>query len=425
LVLTFTNTAAFGRRDIPSNGALRLIHSAIVALALLRVAGAATAVYAQGLPTEPVSVGDGRFVLGAEVTATIANSDPGFFNYIDDEYSMVRNLRVGVTAEVRAARRLQFLGELRMDYLHVHPFALYARIRPWPERRFDIQAGRIPPTFGAFGRTSYGGNLLIGSPLAYQYLTSLRPDALPAVAEDLIGMRARGWLSNFPLGNQDPHSGVPLINSVRWDTGVQLHGVNGVVEWTGAVTTGSLSNPRVDDDNDGRQVAGRAVVRPNAAVAIGASAARGAFISRSVQTALAAGRDVRDGVQEALGVDAEYSAGHFLARSEVIWSQWTLPIALASDRNTALTATAYLAEARYRLLPGMHVAGRIERLGFSRLRTAAAMLPWDAPVRRFELGVGYSVIRNIMVKASWQRNFRDGGRVRDEGLGALQVVYWF
>jgi predicted porin len=191
------------------------------------------------------------------------------------------------------------------------------------------------------------------------------------------------------------------------------------------VTTGSLSNPRVDDDNDGRQVAGRAVVRPNAAVAIGASAARGAFISRSVQTALAAGRDVRDGVQEALGVDAEYSAGHFLARSEVIWSQWTLPIALASDRNTALTATAYLAEARYRLLPGMHVAGRIERLGFSRLRTAAAMLPWDAPVRRFELGVGYSVIRNIMVKASWQRNFRDGGRVRDEGLGALQVVYWF
>jgi hypothetical protein len=407
-VLTFANSVALG---------------AVVALAL--APAAATVGYAQGLPTEPVSLGDGRLVMGAEVTATIANSDPGYFNYIDDEYSMVRNVRVGLTAEVRAARRLQFLGELRMDYGHLHPFALYARIRPWPERRFDIQAGRIPPTFGAFGRSSYGTNLLIGSPLAYQYLTSLRPDSLPAVADDLIRMRARGWLSTFPLGNHDEHSGLPLVNNVRWDTGVQIHGVNGLVEWTGALTTGSLSNPRVDDDNDGRQVAGRVVVRPTAALAIGASGARGAFVSRSVESALAPGRRARDGVQQALGVDAEYSAGHFLARSEVIWSQWTLPVALAADHNTALTATSYLAEARYRLLPGMHVAGRIERLGFNRLRTATVTESWDAPVRRFELGVGYSVIRNVMVKASWQRNFRDGGRIRHEALGALQLVYWF
>ncbi len=63
----------------------------------------------------------------------------------------------------------------------LQPFALFARIRPWPARRFDIQVGRIPPTFGAFGRSAYGtANMLIGTPLAYQYLTSLRPDALPA-----------------------------------------------------------------------------------------------------------------------------------------------------------------------------------------------------------------------------------------------------
>jgi len=34
---------------------------------------------------------------------------------------------------------------------------------------------------GAFARQAYGrDNLVIGTPLAYQYLTSLRPDALPA-----------------------------------------------------------------------------------------------------------------------------------------------------------------------------------------------------------------------------------------------------
>jgi hypothetical protein len=34
-------------------------------------------------------------------------------------------------------------------------------------------------------------------------------------------------------------------------------------------------------------------------------------------------------------------------------------------------------------------------------------------------------VRNVMVKASWQHNVRDGGRVRSDSLGALQIVYWF
>jgi hypothetical protein len=381
----------------------------------------------QILPTEPVSVGDGRVVIGAEVSATMATSDPGFFNYTDYEYSALRNFRVGVTAEVRASQRVQVLGEVRVDHGDlVQPFALYARIRPWPERRFDIQVGRIPPTFGAFGRGSYGAtNLLIGIPLPYQYLTSLRPDALPAVPEDLVRMSGRGWLSNFPLGNLAADRGLPLMNSSRWDTGVQVHGVNGMVEWSGAITTGSLSNPRVDDDNDGRQIAGRAVLRPAAPIAIGMSVARGAFLSRTLETVLAPGRRIDDGVQQAWGLDGEYSQGRFLARSEMIWSRWTLPVAWPSDENPRLGAMSALVEARYRIFPGIHVAARGEHLGFNRIQTASGPQPWEAPVRRLEIGGGYSVIRNVMLKASFQRHVRDGGRVRRHSIGALQVVYWF
>ena len=41
-------------------------------------------------------------------------------------------------------------------------------------------------TFGAFARRTYANdNPLIGYPLAYQYLTSLRPDAVPATADAL------------------------------------------------------------------------------------------------------------------------------------------------------------------------------------------------------------------------------------------------
>jgi hypothetical protein len=395
-----------------------------IAVAVLFVLSA-QAVWAQ-LPTEPVSLGDGRVVVGADVTATFASSDPGFFNYTDYEYSALRNIRVGITAEVRATSRLQVLGEMRMDHGEgLQPFALFVRFRPWPARRFDIQAGRIPPTFGAFGRSAYGtANLLIGTPLAYQYLTSLRPDALPETTADLLRMRGRGWLSNFPLGNTAADRGLPFINSFRWDTGIQAHGVSGLVEWTGSITTGSLSNPRVDDDNSGRQVAGRAVVRPTPSVALGASVARGAYLSQSLERVLD-GRTVEEGVQQAFGLDAEYAYGRFLARGEALWSRWTLPLTLAGNDDESLGGTSLLVEGRYRVLPGIQVAARAERLGFERLDTAAGRAAWDAPVRRFEIGAGYSVIRNVTIKASWQRNLRDGGRILDDSLWAGQIVYWF
>ena len=102
------------------------------------------------LPEAPISLAGGHLVLGAEVTATVAPEDPGFFNYTSYEFSALRNLRMGVSAEVRANDRIQVLGEVRLDQGRVlEAYGLFVRVRPWPARRFDIQAGRIPPTFGA------------------------------------------------------------------------------------------------------------------------------------------------------------------------------------------------------------------------------------------------------------------------------------
>jgi hypothetical protein len=387
--------------------------------------GAVASAAAQPIPTEPIDLGQGRLVLGAEISATVSGEDPGFFNYTDYEYSSLRNVRAGVAARLRATRRVQLLGELRLDHGRtVQPFALYVRVRPWPERRFDIQAGRIPPTFGALARETYGTNLLIGTPLAYQYLTSLRADALPATVHDLIRMRGRGWRVTYPLGDRSAGGGLPLVNSLRWDTGVQVHGVSGMVEWTGGVTAGSLSNPRVRDDNGGRQFAGRLVVRPWTPLALGASAARGEYLDERLATAVPGGR-VDDGVQRAWSADVEYSAGRALARAEVIRSRWTLPVALTGKGPEPLDATAVLVEARYRLWPGVQVAGRAEHLSFGTLATASGPVRWEAPVTRLEAGGSYTLIRNIVVKASWQRNTREGGRIRRLSLGALQVVYWF
>lgn len=403
-----------------------MLRITVRALVFLLSLGLTSEGVAQGLPTEPVSLGGGRVVLGAEVTATMAPEDPGFFNYTDYEYSTLRNLRLGVSAEVRASERLQILAELRLDHGDTfQPYGFYVRIRPWPARRFDLQVGRVPPTFGAYTRRTYAtDNLLIGVPLAYQYLTSLRTDAVPIDADELLRMRSRGWLSAFSVGNTAADAGLPLVNGFRWDTGVQAHAVIGAFEWTGSVTTGSLSNPRVDDDNGGRNVAGRLVWRPRIGAILGFSAARGAYLDRSLQPAVA---DVSiDGLtQRAFGADAEYSVGRALVRGEVIWSRWSVPAVRPPLIAHPLDATSVLVEGRYRLWPGIYAAARAERLGFSEISGSGLRLPWEAPVRRFEAGMGWSIVRNVVLKGSWQLNERDGGRERRESLGAVQLLYWF
>ncbi len=387
----------------------------------------ATPALAQWLPEQPITFAGGHVVLGAEVTATFAPEDPGFYNYTSYEFSALRNFRLGVSAEVRANDHVQLLGEVRLDQGRVFEiYGLFLRVRPWPERRFDIQAGRIPPTFGAMTRSAYGsGNLLIGQPLAYQYLTSIRTDALPANSDDLLRMRGRGWLSNFPIGNPAPGPGLPIVNTSRWDTGIQVHGLIHMFEWSGSVTTGSLSDPRLRDNNGGRQLAGRLVARPHASLQLGGSVSRGAWLNRALEDDVDDPSEVSRARQVAIGGDAEYSAGRFLVRGEVIRSTWRVPQLGAPVLDSDLVATSSLIEGRYKIAAGLYVAVRGDRIDFNQVLGSRLRNTWDADTWRLEAGGGYSVTRNITLKGAWQRNRRDGGRVPHDDLIAAQVVYWF
>ena len=64
------------------------------------------------------------------------------------------------------AKRLGVLAEARAENMeNPRLYALYLRVRPLAGRAFDLQAGQIPPVFGAFPRAGYGAdNPLIGDP---------------------------------------------------------------------------------------------------------------------------------------------------------------------------------------------------------------------------------------------------------------------
>src|SRR5829696_9448717 len=147
---------------------------------------------AQGLPSEPIAFADGRVTVGGDIAASIGPHDLGFFNNTDYANSALRMLRIDVSAAVKAGPHFALLGEIRTEnFGAVRPYAAYVRIRPWTSRNLDVQVGRVPPTFGAFARRTYANdNPLVGYPLAYQYLTSLRPDALPTSADELLRKRS-------------------------------------------------------------------------------------------------------------------------------------------------------------------------------------------------------------------------------------------
>lgn len=410
---------------------------------LFALALAAVSVCANAAAQTPVTAADGRLTLSGQASASVGSDDTGYFNYSSYDYALLRLVRLDGTADLRVTDAVSLLGDLRVlastDAGHwlVRPYAAFVRVRPWADRTVDIQAGLIPPVFGVFSRRGYDSdNPLIGYPLAYQYLTSLRGNALPATLDDLLEMRGRGWLTRYPVGEPAAEAGVPLIDGVRYQSGIEVHAgdlrpVEAAVAWT----AGALSTPGLQRGNAGRQLSGRAAVQPVTGLIAGVSASRGEFVAAGVRAPLAA---LGGGDQRAVGFDAEYSRGHYLLRSEGVYSNWRVPLAGAGTR-VSLSAFAVDVEARYRITPRVYAAGRLDRLTFGNVSAAGGATPWDYPVQRLQLGAGVFIARHALLKVEWQRNRRDLGDVGATPYGgasiaggyqtlhlfSAQVVAWF
>lgn len=415
------------------------------------------------LPSRPISLWNDRLIVSGEATLTIGSADEGYFNAIDYSHDTFNLLTLAVSAELRAHERVAVLGQVvdevglrERDFgptdRHIfRPYALYVRVQPVADRPFFVQAGRIPPVFGSFARLEYGsGNPLIGLPLAWHYPTVIRADVVPPSVAELEANRGEGWYVRYPRTSSDGAQGVPLLSARRWDTGVQARVGDGVVQAAVALTNGTLSKPLTLDDNGGKQLSARLGLHPSAALALGVSIAQGEFVGDDARGALSPAQEEVRYRQRAIGVDGEVSRGHVLVRGEIVATRWETPF-VSEEPERALGAWAAWLEGRVQLSPRWAVAVRGERLQFSTLRRIAGAptgeegnpgvsddpyapgatspgttgLSWDAPVTRVELGASYRLRRNVRVKAAWQYDWRDGGRVRREGIAALQLAYWF
>ena len=391
----------------------RLVVS-VVAVALVP----ATA-FGQAEPPAPRLTG---LVWGGEVSTAISRKDSSaFFNYTDYEHDTLRHVRLRLMAEAKLPGRVDVLAEVRSDNRTVDLPALFLRWQPVGRLPLYVQAGRLPLVMGAFSRRAYGTeNLLVGVPLVYQYLTSLRPDALPVTPDELLQMRARGWRPSFPLGASNDAPGLPMVAFSRGDAGIQAQWSAPSWSAAAAVTLGTPADPRWRDNNDAVTVAGRLAATRPSGLTLGVSAARGRWVARSVE-ALVPETQRQGSAQQLFGVDAELARGHWIVRGEWWRTRFDVPTLPSS-----LVASSVFVETRYRVRPRWQVAARADHLTFSNIsgRTGVAT-PWDAPVWRVEGVLGYRALRRLELRAGWQYDWREAGRVRERGFPTLQALWWF
>ena len=372
---------------------------------------------------DPPAPRETGLIWGGELAAAFSRyDDVAFFNYTDYEHSTLRMFRMRLMLEQRLPARVDFLAEVRVENDLLNAPALFVRWQPSAARPLHIQAGRLPLTIGAFARRAYGSdNLLVGVPLVYQYLTSVRPDALPQTADDVLRMRARGWRPSYPLGSTDLAAGLPLLAYSRGDTGIQLQWTAATWTAAAAVTRGTAADPRVRDNNSGVTLSSRiAMVRPSG-LTIGLSGSRGSWVAQEVTSLLTADQESRSTAQTLVGIDAEFARGHWILRGEGWHSRFAVP-----TLTQALSATGGFVEARYRFHPRWQVSARGDRLTFSELSgVTIPPMSWDAPVWRAEAALGYRISRRVDVRAGYQYNWRETGRVHERGFPTLQALLWF
>jgi hypothetical protein len=389
--------------------------------------------FAQVLPSRPITFLDGRLTVSGDASAAVSTSDHDtYFNYSDYQYDTMRLVRLGVAASLRLGPRVTAVTEVRAEGeteggpWRAYPVSLFLRVRPLRESSLAVTAGIVQPAFGTFMQRRYGAdNLLIGYPLAYQYMTAVRADALPATADDVLANRARGWAPQYCTGAGYGVSGLPLISSTGWSPGVTVSARSAIVAATMAVTKGGLAAPGSANWDVGWEVTGRVELRPKTGLVLGVSGAHGAFVDGRLSSIVATAVANRDPRETAFGVDAEYSWGYWLLRIESVVSRRTYPAFRAPYLSDPLTAVGIDGELRYKIRPGLYAVVRLGHLAFGTIEGSAGPAGWDADVTRVEAGLGYSIIRSILVKVVYQYNRRDSTRSPVLSLGAAQLVVKF
>jgi hypothetical protein len=146
---------------------------------------------------------------------------------------------------------------------------------------------------------------------------------------------------------------------------------------------------------------------------------------------LPTGDDLEDFKQTVFGLDLELGYRHLRIHAEAVFNRWDSPTILnGSGNREALRNVAYYVEAKYTLGPGFYLAGRFDEVRFGDIQDAQGSLtPWDNPVRRAEVGLGYvfrdGVTGKLVRQDFWEKDLNGTGTYSRLGFFGAQLSLYF
>ena len=309
-------------------------------------------------------------------------------------------VRARIFFDAQPTEKVSVFTQVLVDNSAFQLYGAYVRLSKMGGANVNLQAGLIPNPVGLWGPRTYSDkNPLVGLPLMYLYHTALSPSAYQKTNQQLYSTRGEGY----------EHSGLPIIYDPCWNTGMEIFGSVGMVDWSVGALSGSVSAPRTQPEKDVPQLTGKLGLYFSPAFSLSFSGFAGPYIDdisifeieASEYYKLAAANDLKqteDYLNLGGGYGAHFDYGMLEMYSEGFFTRWEHPI------FENLDAYSVYFDARYKLAPQWYVAGRVETMRFSEHDFGGSIgkQDWDYPLNRFELGVGYRVDQAVLLKVVTQ-----------------------
>ncbi|HZI93047.1 MAG TPA: hypothetical protein VFE84_02285 [Patescibacteria group bacterium] len=227
------------------------------------------------------------------------------------------------------------------------------------------------------------------------------------------------------LSSQNPLIGNPATYDLTYPYAVQLTGSAGRADFTIAVMDQPVARQiYLPEPDSSARPALSAGITPFTGFRIGAYATRGPYLARQVEPFLPAGRGWRDYEQNVVGLDLQFSRGHFELNCEATKSLFEVP---GQHDDSGIV---YYIEPKYTWSPRWFTALRIERN-----QNTSVWLPYmagwyvtDEDAWDVEAGVGFRIDPHTLMKASYRvdRSAEDPAEPHlvDRAI-ALQLSYGF
>lgn len=201
------------------------------------------------------------------------------------------------------------------------------------------------------------------------------------------------------LPTLNPLIGEPTGYEVSYPLGVQFAGSVSLLDFRAAVIDSPVTNAAYLPGAD--RVARPALslgVTPLVGLRFGGYYTRGPYLNQKLETALPAGADWKSFAQEIVGVDGQFSRGHFDVHVDYNVSTYEVP-----TYDGALQGNAVYVEPKYTWSPRFYTALRVESNEYVYAKPYGTF--WvgsEVKVDDVEIGAGYRFGRDTLLKLSYR-----------------------